>query len=234
MEPPKVLLCDLGEVVVKIHVQRCTQPIADRFGLEERKVQHLMWGPRHDCNRHHTLLERGKIEWRTYYRYCTALFMQASGRTHLPRGWTQDAFEALWQEVIGDPVEEMMELLEALSRHLIVASASNTNERHYEQMRVGEAGVLRYIHRHTPSHAIGVRKGDEEYFPTLLRHLEVEPQEVVYIDDVPPFTGQAKRQGIRAITLFDHTPDDFAQLRHDLISHGVPEHWLSSAQPPAP
>ena len=229
MEPPKVLLCDLGQVVVRIQSGRCAEPVAALFGLDEAVVRLILWGHMRDCNRHYARLERDQIDWRTYFRYCTLLLMRHSGRP-VPSDWSLAYFEEQWDKVIGEPIPEVMEILERLAPHVTIASASNTNQRHYDRMLGSE--ILRFIKEHTPSHLLRCRKGDEHYYRILLRHLGVGAHEAVYIDDVPLFTGQAKREGIRSITLFNHTPDDFAQLRQDLIDHGVPPEWLPPAPPP--
>lgn len=226
MEPPSFLLSDAGQVMVRTDAEACRTAIAGLFGCTADTTKEILW-----FSQAHYDLERGKVSWEEYYVACTQQLLNHG--TRQPVRWNSAVLQRYWRRVLTDPVEEVLEMWALLARHLTIVLASNTNALHYRQMHHRRHGILRHVrHRHTSSHLLGHRKGDEEYFEALLRSIGAQPHECIFVDDKPEFVGQAKRHGLRACWLASPTAEHVDILRWEL-QHicGVPGEWLPVAQP---
>ena len=114
-----------------------------------------------------------------------------------------------------------------------VASASNVDVVCYTSVfgRIPRAKAMLAVH--SDSMTIGRRKGDDDYFETLLAYVnkklesDVRFEDCVFIDDVPDYVGAAKVLGMRGIWYAEVSDASNRQLKDDLLMHGVPAAWLS-------
>jgi glucose-1-phosphatase len=89
------------------------------------------------------------------------------------------------------------ELLATLAPHYRLASASNTNEFHWERFeREWTLGAC--FHRNFPSFTVGKLKPDAEYFLHVIDALGLSAQHILFIDDNALNVDGAQRVGILA------------------------------------
>jgi putative hydrolase of the HAD superfamily len=77
--------------------------------------------------------------------------------------------------------------------------ASNTNDAHFTRFTQQFADVLGHFDELCTSHRCGFRKPEAEYFAYVQQHVQAEPAECLFIDDMPGNVEAARMHGWRAI-----------------------------------
>ncbi len=114
----------------------------------------------------------------------------------------------MWQWYCGELDDELFDYFVALRPHYKTAMLSNSGDgaRREEQARYGFEDVTDLI---VYSHEVGMVKPDPKIFQLTSDRLGVEPNEVVFLDDVEGHVEAARRLGWRAVV---HT-DTAASIR---------------------
>ncbi len=230
--PPRLILADAGNVRVRYADGHRSGTLAALFGLPTREVFMLLYE-----TEEFEQLERGTIDWETYVQEVNG---RLCARARKPQGWSAARFREIWVGGLRGPIREVCSLLSALARHVPVASASNVDPISYDDGIARHPEALAPLTVHSDSFRIGRRKGDEDYFETLLAYVNVRlqavppirPDECVFIDDVVEHVTVAATRGIRTCWFADvASPEGLeasvTQLKIDLERHGVPREWLS-------
>lgn len=125
---------------------------------------------------------------------------------------TPDDLMAQWfqaEHVIDDALVEEVKKLRKLGMHCFLA----TNQEKYRAKYLEEEmfpGVFEHVYS---SAILGVKKPSEEFYAKILDELaaeEIQPEEVVYLDDDAENVEAAKRLGIRAVLY--RNIDDFKSV----------------------
>lgn len=96
------------------------------------------------------------------------------------------------------PYPEVLALVKALHRHgIALAVLSNTIEPHAKALR--EAGVYDGFDQLFLSHEVGLRKPDPAIYKHVLRELDVQPAEALFIDDDPNNVKAAQALGMQGV-----------------------------------
>jgi epoxide hydrolase-like predicted phosphatase len=122
----------------------------------------------------------------------------------------------LWKEYLGTMNAELFEFAAGLRPAYRTAIISNSSvgarEREQERYRMAElTDVLVY------SHEVGITKPDPRIYRLAWRRLGVQPEEMIFLDDVPENVGAARDLGIHAI-LFTSTAQAIADILAGLKS----------------
>lgn len=88
-------------------------------------------------------------------------------------------------------------LIKKLKKKFIVACLTDTNSVHFEAHR--EQGTIKDFHKVFASFQIGHIKKDINSFKKIIKELELEPKEILFIDDNDKNIETAKLLGIKAI-----------------------------------
>lgn len=224
-DPPRLILADAGNVRVVYKTAYRAETIACWLSLDVEAVTALI----HRSHAFHQL-ERGECSWEHYVSFVETAVQK---RIAAPALWSRERFAEIWVEALTEPIAPVLDLLEALARHVPVVSASNADVLSYRDGVARDPRVTAMLAVHSDSFVIGRRKGDPDYFETLLSYVnaaldtDVRPEECVFIDDRVEFVTAAISAGMRALWFADRMPEDVRVLRHELVQRGgVPEAWL--------
>ena len=186
------LFLDIGGVLLTNgwdHPAR--QRAATQFGLDHNEMD----------ERHHLTFdtyEEGKLSLDEYLN--RVVFYQ-------PRQFSRDDFKA-FMYAQSQPFQEMIDLVRALKErhHLKVAVVSNEG-RELTEHRVQKFELGNFVDFFVASCFVHFRKPDADIFRIALDIAQVQPPEVIYIEDRPMFVEVAQGLGIHGIrhTSFEST-----------------------------
>jgi len=97
---------------------------------------------------------------------------------------------------------EIVEIIKNIRKNFKVICLTDTNHIHFEAHQ--EQGILDLFDEKFGSHQIGIRKKDPKVFEIILKKLNVDPKEVLFIDDNLKNIENAKSLGIKVIHFKDN------------------------------
>jgi len=132
------------------------------------------------------------------------------------RDLVEEMMADLWEEYLGTLNVELFEfaagLRPAYRTGIISNSSVGAREREQERYRMAElTDVLIY------SHEVGITKPDPRIYRLAWQRLGVQPNEMIFVDDLPQNVAAARDLGIHAI-LFTSTAQAIADIRTGLES----------------
>ncbi|MBI4403708.1 MAG: HAD family phosphatase [Deltaproteobacteria bacterium] len=188
--PIKAVVLDLGEVVVRLNFEKVLTAIGRAKDHSVEQAARLI-GNRESYDQ----LERGLMDAKT--------FIGQFSRQH---SMSETQFLELWHTVIVGTVDGIEPVLEEISRKLPLYALTNSNPIHMDYL-TGSSPWLRYFIRVFTSFELGARKPEKDIFLSLVRILELSPQNILFIDDIPENVAAASGLGFRA-HLCKKSPDD--------------------------
>lgn len=123
--------------------------------------------------------------------------------------------ELAFANIILDPVEGMADIVKRVSRTCKTALVSNTNEIHYT-LSLAKFDVLKIFPKQYLSFQLRVMKPAEEFYSAIIKDLQVEPSEILFVDDLQTNLDGAIAAGMQVVKF-----DNKAQLEEVLMSLGV-------------
>jgi putative hydrolase of the HAD superfamily len=109
----------------------------------------------------------------------------------------------------------MEEVVREATARVPAAVVSNTNEAHFSSV-LPRVPALRYLPKRYLSYQIGVIKPSQEFYQFILRNEKVQPNEMLFIDDVRQNISAAEQAGMAGYQF-----DGAEQLRNHLKTLGV-------------
>ena len=104
------------------------------------------------------------------------------------------------ESIIGPERAPMIELVSMLSETVRVAAFTNTIEMHWEMLHDRDRfSFPRIVEQTIASHVIGVAKPTKAAYQEVTRRLEIDPAEVLFIDDSKINVSAAVEYGMRGI-----------------------------------
>ncbi|MDI6802381.1 MAG: HAD family phosphatase [Bacteroidota bacterium] len=178
----KAIVFDLGNVLVKIDYK----PLLVHTGLNgkfsEEEVYNLLENPA-------IAYESGKLSSHEFYNETMRM---------LQINIDYEKFVHAWCSVATVMVENIEEVVIELARQYPLYLLSNTNELHLHHIKKNYP-ILENFQRLFLSYKIGVMKPDEEIFQFMLNELEIEPEDIFFIDDKITNVESAFLLGIDAV-----------------------------------
>ncbi len=179
MRKPRLLLFDLGNVLVKFEPDRFSRAL----GLDPNSSQyHYESSVRDLTNR----FESGKCSTDEYF---------ASLRAYLHNKFNDSLLRKAFLSVLTDPIPGMEDLIRRATERLPAAVVSNTNEYHFSSV-LPRIHALDFLPRRYLSYQLGVIKPLPEFYERVKRGESAEPEEMLFIDDVEKNIDAAKKAGM--------------------------------------
>lgn len=178
--PPKVLLFDIGGVIVR---WTGIAELAKHSGLPIDQV-----GSRFANSEICRLHERGRCEDDVFLKEMIEM---------LGLGFSQAEMKTLWNSWVGQPYDGVIDGLSILRRDYRLACLSNSNAMHWEHLND-------YLHCHNifdpclASHQIHRAKPDLECFEYAIKKIGVEPEHILFLDDSAANVEAALSLGMQA------------------------------------
>ena len=196
----QAIVFDFGGVMTKeVHREVMVQFIRDSFKFTPEEYQSVKIEKK-------KALETGMRDQDFWLSYAK------QHQISLPANWEQ-TFNQVMQETIGVNPEMFLFVEELKKQGNPVALLSNVDER--------MARLLREFNLYEPfkpcllSYELGVEKPDPKIYEVLLKELQLPPQSIVFIDDLPENVASAKTLGIDALQFTSQS-----QLEKDLKERG--------------
>jgi len=117
--------------------------------------------------------------------------------------WTDAQIDHVWNSLLKDIPMERIELLKNLRMDFGTAVLSNTNEIHIEKFdellvdHTGEKSIYDLCDRIFLSHQMGLAKPDEAIYKAVLNEIKIDPERVLFFDDLNANLDGARNVGIQ-------------------------------------
>lgn len=117
--------------------------------------------------------------------------------------------------IIGQPMIGMDEIVRALGARVPIGLLSNTNPLHFDAC-LEHLAVLRFIPSHFLSYRLKSLKPQPEIFLQAIEFLQLDPGDILYIDDLPDNVEAGRKVGLNGQLFVGQE-----ELRKQLISSGL-------------
>jgi putative hydrolase of the HAD superfamily len=91
-----------------------------------------------------------------------------------------------------------IDLLETLKENFTLSILSNCNEIHWPRMK-NDFDILRYFDHAFSSHIVGLTKPDIRIFEYVIKQLNADPDQILFLDDNAENIQSAQKTGIHAV-----------------------------------
>ena len=108
-----------------------------------------------------------------------------------------EQFKCVWSEIFTEN-DGISELIESLKKDFPLFLLSNTNELHFEYIK-NRFPVIHKFDEWILSYKIGKMKPDPKIYKAALSRARVNPEEVIFIDDIEEYVLAAQEMGIDAV-----------------------------------
>ncbi len=196
----KVVLFDLGKVLVDFNHLRSAERIAHFCALKPQEIYNLFFESPATI-----AFEAGKITPEDFYlEVKKALDLRLSFESFVP----------IWNDIffLSPKNRAVFGLINNLRSNYQTALLSNINTLHYDFLK-NNFPVFGVFDQVFLSFELGLIKPDQEIYKKVIAALKVSPEEIFYTDDRPELVASAKSLGLQACVF-----KDFDQLVSDLKS----------------
>lgn len=199
----KVVLCDLGKVLVDFDHKRSAQRISGFCAKTPLEIYNLFFDSQVTV-----AFEEGKIGPQEFYsRVKEMLGLKLS----------YDSFVPIWNDIffLSTGNRKVYSLLNRLKADYRTAMLSNINILHYEYLNKNFP-VFGIFDEVFLSFKMGTIKPDKKIYETVVQQLAVAPHEIFYVDDRPELVQSAKTLGFKGSVF-----TDFKSFLRDLAECGI-------------
>jgi len=205
MKNIKSIIFDLGVVLLNIDYQKTINEF-HKLGISKASEFYSKKKQTNIFN----LLECGKINDENFVKKIQLSCKNASKKQIL----------FAWNALLQDLPQERIELLKNLKRKYPIYLLSNTNSIHISEFRrqIGDELYIEFYNIFNKvyySYEIGYRKPNSQAFKIVIEENNLNPNEVLFIDDSPQHIEGAKRLGIQSHHLLDN--EEITTLFPDII-----------------
>ena len=130
-----------------------------------------------------------------------------------------DILQSEFQNIVGEWYPQTPELLDVLRQSYKLGCLSNTNSLHIDAL-MQRGPHLDLLHDFFLSHEIGCMKPNPESYLCVIKAWDVDPAQILFIDDRPENVIGATQAGIQAIEA--HGPEAVAHALRPLMAGGSP------------
>ena len=185
----RAIFTDIGGVLLNNGWDRNKRALAVKtYGLDQVELN----------ERHHLTFdtyEEGKITLDEYLD--RVIFYE-------PRSFTKEEFKTFMYG-LSEPIPDMIELLKSIKQKYQLHISVVSNEgRELNDHRIKTFDLGSFVDAFISSSFVHIRKPDEDIFKLALDIAQMDPEEVVFIDDRPMFVQVAAKLGIKGIVHTDY------------------------------
>lgn len=186
----KVILCDLGNVLVDFNHKRAAQRISGFCAKSPLEIYNLFFDSGVTA-----VFEEGKIPPQEFY---------SKVKEMLALKLSYDSFVPIWNDIffLSSKNREVYSLLNKLKASYRTAMLSNINILHYEYLKKNFP-VFDVFHKLFLSYELGLAKPDKSIYQKVISSLGVSAEEIFYCDDRPDLIESAGALGIKSFVFKD-------------------------------
>jgi glucose-1-phosphatase len=188
----KLVLFDVGGVLIDLQTEQARRSLESEYGMTTAAYEGLARCTYEkepfSITEEATIGAAGSDEYIDAFRAACGRFVPAS------------VIKQNRESIIGHERPPMIELVTVLSKRVRVAAFTNTIEMHWKKLQNRDRFSFPAIVEQTlASHLIGVAKPTKAAYQEVTRRLEIEPAEVLFIDDSGINVSAAIECGMRGI-----------------------------------
>jgi FMN phosphatase YigB (HAD superfamily) len=203
----KLVLFDVGGVLIDLFTDQARQTLESEYGMTREAYQKLT-----RCSYEEEPFSITELA--TIGRAATAEYIEAfraACRYPVPLSVMKQNCE----RIIGDERAPMIKLITALKETVRVAAFTNTIEIHWNILRDRQRfSFPALVEKTIASHLVGFGKPTRIAYQEVTRILEVDPSEVLFIDDSKINVAGAEQSGMQGM-LFTNYRDLVENLRRE-------------------
>jgi len=200
----KTLLFDFGDIFINLD-KAATEKELKKLGFENFFPEMLLWNQ---------LYEKGGISTEDFIDNYQQVFGNVS----------REQLIKAWNAILLDFPKKRLEFLKQLQREkkYKLLLLSNTNELHIKWIEENVGHYFEFKNCFDGfylSHEIGMRKPDGKVYDFILQKHQLQPEQVLFIDDTKENTDAAKKLGIKTWHLIPGKEDitDLIKTKKDLF-----------------
>jgi len=178
----KAIVFDIGPVLFRIDYDSVIDTWASITGLSAEHIR-----SKFVYAEEHKAFERGEISEADF-----AAFVARS----IEHPLSVEDFRTGWNALLKEVWPGLLDLIVQLKPHYQVVCLSNTNITHVNAFKIHYTEVLALLDQPFYSHEIGAIKPSKAAFDQVLDYLKLEPQEVIFFDDLEENVEGARKLGI--------------------------------------
>jgi glucose-1-phosphatase len=126
-----------------------------------------------------------------------------------------EQFKTIWNPIFGHN-QEMNEIIQYLKgKDYPVFLLSNTNELHFAYI-LKNYPIIHTLDEWILSFEVGAKKPKKRIFDVVFERMDVKPEEVFYVDDIPEYVEAAKSYGFQGMVF-----TDASALREVIRKNGI-------------
>jgi glucose-1-phosphatase len=103
-----------------------------------------------------------------------------------------------FENIILEPVDGMLDIVKHVSQEHRTALVSDTNEIHY-RLSLKKLVVLNILQKHYLSYQLRVMKPAHGFYDAIIKDQEIDPSNLLFIDDLEENVKAAKIAGMQAV-----------------------------------
>jgi epoxide hydrolase-like predicted phosphatase len=198
--PIKAILFDYGSVLVQLVDETPRRQLADRYGVPLKRIYNLLFDTEASIQ-----AALGEINMEHHWRAIHEIL-------HVPPGERSDFIEQFWS---ADGLnQELVEVLPALRERYRLGLLSNAND-DLRQVLTERWQIAGLFDDMIISAEVGLLKPDRRIYELAVQRLGVQPDEALFIDDMPVNVEGAQIAGLQAFQSIDNTQviDDLKRMR---------------------
>ena len=198
--PIKAILFDYGSVLVQLVDETPRRQLAARYGVPLKRIYNLLFDTEASIQ-----AALGEINMEHHWRAIHEIL-------HVPPGERSDFIKQFWS---ADGLNrELVEILPALRERYCLGLLSNAND-DLRQVLTERWQIADLFDDMIISAEVGLLKPDRRIYELAVQRLGVQPDEALFIDDMPVNVEGAQIAGLQAFQYIDNTQviDDLKRMR---------------------
>lgn len=193
--PIKAIVFDLGEVLIKLDFSQVMSLRGNSTHQLEASIKSMNEWHLYDA------FERGHINEEQFIKKLNS---------ELSLSLSAETFRRIWNSVLKGAVPQIETTLKHLAQKYPLWALTNSNETHINHFK-SHYPWYREFQAVLTSFELGHRKPEKEIYEKMIKHIGVEPQEILFLDDRLENVEGAQHLGISA-ELCQNTVVDLPQI----------------------
>lgn len=185
----EVVLFDLGNVILPFNHYQIAEKLSPFVNRKDFKEPQKIFSYLFD-------FEKGAVNGYEVGKVTSLEFFQ-SLKEFLHLSLTFDQFKPIWNDIFWED-EAVSQIIRELKGKKRLGLISNTNPLHFEYI-LSKFPVVKALDRWFLSHEVGFKKPAKEIFEKAIEWAKVEPQRILFIDDMKTHVDVAVSLGMQAI-----------------------------------
>lgn len=196
----KAIIFDLGKVVFDLSFDRVFQYWADVSGKKFTDIKSKF--------QFDYILDQFEKDEISATQFRQQIFKRLDLRL------SDDEFDKGWCDLYLDTYVGINDLLAGLKQNYKLVALTNTNIIHSKVWQAKYTNTLKYFEKIFSSHEIGERKPEAKAFQIVIDYLQMEPQQIAFLDDNIENIKGAEVLGIKTIlvTSFEQMKGEFRKV----------------------